>query len=1833
MAKKQTVKKSRRRLKRSIRRSLAAVLMITAIGVAAVPVPENYAEDGNNPSAKAVTDLHNMTGFKYEPGEDHDVDLDVSIDLNSKKDKTVDELLKDDKVKTSYAITDIGGGVLNLCWQFMYYEVPDPSSGTPSGVICKYNKQFYSDETELALKPTAKYFTIEEKHFNDYFAGTLNDADNEFKKSMDNDPTQEVQFNYDTFLNDNQTAKNIKAYFEKYFKQAYDAKVAEFQAYKAALENPSVTTKPDEPKALGDIPSESLSGEQRLQYFCEHHKTLKTIGTGYTLRSVNDSRPDRPDYSKGIVYVVNVTGGSEPLDQYTSDNAGFLVEEKTDRLMCAIGAGAFQDVTNVVNMTIPDQIGYIGDEAFANAALLESIKIGNTAHIGNRAFKDCVKLEKVDINQGTRQIGQECFSNTLISEIKLPVTIKEIGYGAFSNCGKLTTVDLNSIGQDCTIGDYAFYNCSELKDVSMADAKITSIGEGAFAAETGSQPMGFILPRSMSGSKSVGNYMFAGRSGLEYVIFPKDLGRTESKSATIPSEVFHGCVNLKYVEFPSDPQNDPHACGFVDYTPGSYDKDGNIVEAGLFTDVINQDFYVKGPKMNTNAEPALPRVSTWDAVTAVSKTVPYLYIENGSEYYEVSDGIYLQCINDKGILTSCTLKPKASLSGYDGRLDIPSTVGNTKVVGIAEGCFSDPKLNAAVTYLKIEDNSITSIADGVFQASADENDKQWKNLEKVYIGNSVEAIGKDAFKNCSALIDVTFSSPLAGHEAFKIGADAFKTGSDELTFHGDIAKGYAPFDWAMDPNNVIDSHKGEKSQGIRVCYKSMAPYYLTVMYNPITEMVTMVDYPKRDQMSKILSDVYADELDAYKADTYEEYREQYLYALYADDDYNSYRTDFAMAWQAASTNEEKEALYHSDLYGPWINEQWVADQSSGSGTGTPGGDDGASAGEVLSDWLFAPIIAYADDEVKLSPYYDVYEYDIMGNAEANDVYRPSTPEEDYLRTAVKNIEVPDGVESIDVYGYINNLMVDRTKKYEGKETNTNNYRTYFRLRWDKETHAMYTTSPQDENENTEIEPGLFSGYYVDYKNGSDAEKYKRGNDTILSVKLNSVKYLPAYAFDSCENLLTVDIGNALMDIGTAPFRGCRSMQSITDNEKYKCENGIIYSQNADGSYMIEECLPGRGTKVGASIISVSDDPKLSEVSTIKPGAFEECDDITQVSFGSKGTAGLAQIPKDCFKNCDNLQTVELPKSVNDIDTGAFAGLNNLRLLTIYGKEVKISGTAFEEKQTQTTVRTYKDSAVVRYVKEYGDVYGLQIPREDSDDWLGEQWMVTFLGPDYKVLQDLKDKKDEKPLENPQYVEDGKTVIEPQAPTQEGWTFNKWVGMNGIEVDADIYEDTTFYAKGYSNDGMVDGKWVVEFYDSIDGKKIGPTQYIENGKDAIVPGPPVHTGYTFDKWSDATTNIQGNKSILALYKPATVPNTSGNTTNTSNNTTNTSGNTTNNSGNTTTTSNTTSNTSSSKQSSSSTSSSSSTTSSSTASSSTTSSAAEAGLYTVTVIGGSGSGSYAAGTTVQITANTPAAGSVFSKWVTDSQGVSLASVSTTPTTFTMPSNNVTITAEYTTGTTPATTPASTGGTGGGGNGGGGGGSTTGDGNTRVDITKPGMSNKDLATANVNGSTDNFVVKITETDEATKAVVDALTGKYGSLENILYYAMDISLYDSTGTVKITDTSGLSVDITIPIPDALVAYGGNNMAGAVVNGNQLESLNESFTTINGIPCIRFTATHFSPYTVYVDTGNLTEGLLDTTPKTGDPIHPKWFLSMGLACLSIILFMKKDKKVKVKTA
>ena len=275
----------------------------------------------------------------------------------------------------------------------------------------------------------------------------------------------------------------------------------------------------------------------------------------------------------------------------------------------------------------------------------------------------------------------------------------------------------------------------------------------------------------------------------------------------------------------------------------------------------------------------------------------------------------------------------------------------------------------------------------------------------------------------------------------------------------------------------------------------------------------------------------------------------------------------------------------------------------------------------------------------------------------------------------------------------------------------------------------------------------------------------------------------------------------------------------------------------------------------------------------------------------------------------------------------------------------------------------------------------------------------------------------------------------------------------------------------------------------------------------------------------------------------------------------------------------------------------------------------GQYTLEVEYGSGSGSYPAGAKVAISAVEAPQGRKFASWVTKTSGLNVENSRKESTVITMPASNAKITATYM--DTGSISGNST--------------SKPSQNGTQVVITKPGISDKDTASAYVSGSSDNFIVKISESLEAADEVQKALQKKYPDMTRIKYFAMDISLYDAKGINKITDTTGLKVNITMPIPDALREYAGNNRVGAVANG-ELETLNPKFTTINGVPSVTFTATHFSPYTIYVDTGNLTvSNTLDSTPKTGDGIHPKWFVSIALACISIILFTKRDRRYRVK--
>lgn len=1786
MSKKMQGKKNKRGLKRTVRRSMAAILMITAIAVAAIPVPEISADTGSTGTTSNTClqcgQTHGELTYDVtieknpnDPNAKNDgiVDSRPTVDLSDANEWKEGEAVDGTKyVKAPKVFVTSGGTSGVLDWQFKV----TCSKNSNDRYILDYNTRYYDEDVYLRDSVEASYDIVTMKEYHDYYYENYGTASQKENRIGHATKTSGPEF------------EKLKKYFANYdtfkkFVDINDNSVTELNIYATDFVNYYGTQ------------SESMM----QKYYCESNQLV-----GYTLFEVVDQISANPTGTDLHNFVLKWLGETElPSGDYLDSN-NFKV--KKTLMIIGIADRAFAPKTDndsaayrIKNLTLGEQIKEIGDEAFKGCTTLQTINISNVDNIGDGAFKGCTNLHSVTMNPTV--IGAEAFQGTNLSgEVTLGNAVTKIGAGAFAY-SPISGVSFSNC-TNLNVSKFAFYNCTSLTKVNFGDTNrnhVKSIGKGCFAVVNASSAgmTQFDFPFNLKSgtttndnpNEGIADYVLAGRSALQKVTMPKEF------SGGVPIHTFLNCTGLQSVLFPD--------------TAGEATFDPN-----LFKSLSNENFYVQGPKISSmTGKPAGPRTSTWNAKNYNNVSIPYCYIENGRTYYEVCQGRYLLSIDQStNTLTKCELNPTYVDDGTEKKdeLVIPSYVGVTPVKNIGNDCFNDTSLTKTVKSLVIGDN-IESIAAGAFQnttIAGSTGVTKWQNLAKVKFGTGIKSIGENAFENCFNLTDVTFATPQGqNYTSLTIGNNAFRTNGDELTFHADINENYAPFKYAMNP----DIYVKDSNAGVRIRYQSRwdSPdsKHLSVMYGEFDDgngYITLLDYPEYDEIFGASADISLQQ----ELQDYQTKRETAFYQKYSGAEYDAKRKEFATKWKAspnAATYNATDANGES-LYGPWISPDFCTGEYTDSdGTKKKKWEwcaDGKNMGDLvrleekgqsLYDFFFEPLVVEAANNP--SPYFTQNPFKFIDNYLAVKNANPDqTPNRDSvvdykswddfeqsIIDSVYNITMPSCINSIDAQSY-----------KTGKKTATS-YRTYFGA-----------TSPETFQKNTYVE----------------------------SIELPGVEIIPDNAFGGCTSLERLVLSDKCKEIGTLPFTTdntppdrCPKLWSVTipdTNTKYKAQNGIIYEADDTntGKYKIIQCVQRRGDStvndegVSNNTVSAATDPLIASVNKIADSAFENCIYLRNADL-SEATS-LEEIPEACFRNDQKLVSANLPVSVNSIKADAFAGITDSSMdyrgipaleLTITGKEVFIATDAVDPKNG-VQINTYKDTSAY----EYGTYYQSK-GKGMTVKLISDSFLVKFLDYNSSIIKSF-------------YVEEGHVLrqnsadpTQDEVPTMTNSTFTGWKSDTGKSVSDPITENTNFIAQ---YDGTVGGKYMVTFSDSMDGS-VYKSMTVEAGTTISAddfPSPKYHQGYIFDKWlgtGNATvgSTITDTTVFLALYKAEGSGTTSGGSTTTSGSST---------SNKSTSSSRTSSNASSSTTSSSSNTSSGSSTSTSNTSN-TSGSGSTASMYTVTVENGSGSGSYAAGSTVVIAANTPAAGMVFSKWTTESNGVALASVSMSATTFVMPANNVTVTANYVAGNGTAATAAT--GTNGNNTNGGNSATNTGKGNTTVDITKPGISNKDLATANVNGSSDNFIVKITETDEATRAVAAALTNKYGTLDNILYYAMDISLYDSTGTTKITNTEGLSIDITIPIPDALVSYGGNNMAGAVVTGDQLEDLSERFTTINGVPCISFTATHFSPYTIYVDTGNLTEGTLDVTPKTGDPIHPKWFLSIGLASLSLILFLKKDKR------
>lgn len=123
--------------------------------------------------------------------------------------------------------------------------------------------------------------------------------------------------------------------------------------------------------------------------------------------------------------------------------------------LTTIGAGAFQGITALTSVTLPDEVTSIGANAFAGSGLTSITLQEGLLSIGDNAFKG-TKLSAIQLPQTLTTIGSGAFSETtnLTSNVSIPASVTEIKANAFAGSG-LTSITLESSAANITIDNTA----------------------------------------------------------------------------------------------------------------------------------------------------------------------------------------------------------------------------------------------------------------------------------------------------------------------------------------------------------------------------------------------------------------------------------------------------------------------------------------------------------------------------------------------------------------------------------------------------------------------------------------------------------------------------------------------------------------------------------------------------------------------------------------------------------------------------------------------------------------------------------------------------------------------------------------------------------------------------------------------------------------------------------------------------------------------------------------------------------------------------------------------------------------------------------------------------------------------------------------------------------------------------------------------------------------------------------------------------------------------------------------------------------------------------------
>ena len=256
---------------------------------------------------------------------------------------------------------------------------------------------------------------------------------------------------------------------------------------------------------------------------------------------------DESNWVDGVLYI-----GNHLIKAKTAINGECSVKSGTR----TIAAKAFENCSDITDVSIPRSLVSVGQSAFTNCTSIENVNYESTQSAWNKiviyADNDClvnaniVCVPLADTSYLRYSLNEDKASYSVgcrmpaVGEIIIPNSFKglpvtAINYLGFANCGKLTHVTIPDTVTE--IGIEAFQSCDSLKSIEIPDS-VVSIGQSAFSGCDNLTTV--TLPKNV---KEIEKSTFAGCLNLTSITIPYGVNK-------IADRAFINCLRLETLSIP-----------------------------------------------------------------------------------------------------------------------------------------------------------------------------------------------------------------------------------------------------------------------------------------------------------------------------------------------------------------------------------------------------------------------------------------------------------------------------------------------------------------------------------------------------------------------------------------------------------------------------------------------------------------------------------------------------------------------------------------------------------------------------------------------------------------------------------------------------------------------------------------------------------------------------------------------------------------------------------------------------------------------------------------------------------------------------------------------------------------------------------------------------------------------------------------------------------------------------------------------------------------------------------------------------------------------------------